>query len=546
MPIISMDFNDLLELIGTKLDKDELLSKIGMIGADVARVEGDQLDIEFFPNRPDLYSVEGVARAMRAFLGLKPGLQTYDVKSSDIVLKVDPSVLEVRPCIVCGLVKNVKFTDPFVASVMDIQEKLHLTLGRKRNKVSIGLHDFDKVVPPFTYKAIDPEAIQFIPLGMNEYMDLKDVLRKHDKGREYAWTLDGFSTYPIIVDVNEDVISFPPIINGILTTVTESTSTIFLDITGLDLDGCKYALNIIATLLAERGGEVYSVTVEYPDKTLVTPELEPRVQTLRSDYANRILATDLTSMQISECLEQMGYGIVDKTAADLDVQIPAYRTDILHPIDLIEDIAIGYGYENFELELPNAMTFGEMRILEKTSDRLRDLMIGLNFNEIMTLTLSNPNDQFAKMGIPETEHSKIKNPNSEEHTILRISLLPSLLNILRANKHRELPQKIFEIDDVILATTNHRRMAGTVMHSKANFTEIKSIIESILTGIGADYKIGPKSHGSFIEGRCAAIILSDGQELCYFGELHPKTITNFDLSYPVTGFELDVNKINES
>ncbi len=540
-----MDYNDLSDLIGTKLEKEELLTKIGMIGADVARTEGDQLDIEFFPNRPDLYSVEGVARAMRAFLGYNPGLRTYTVKSSDIVLKVDPSVLEVRPCIVSAIVKNVKFTDPFVASVMDIQEKLHLTLGRKRNKVSIGVHDFDKIVPPFTYKAIDPEAIQFVPLGMTEYMDLKDVLRKHDKGREYAWTLEGFSTYPIIVDINEDVISFPPIINGILTTVTEATTNIFLDITGLDLDACKYALNIIATLLAERGGEIYSVTVEYPDKTIVTPELEPRIQKLESKYANEMLATNLTSQELSDCLERMGFGVVDSAAQDLEVQIPAYRTDILHPIDLVEDIAIGYGFENFELELPNAMTFGEMRALEKTSDRLRDLMVGLNFNEVITLTLSNPSDQFEKMGLTESEHSKIQNPKTEEHTILRISLVPSLLNILRANKHRELPQHIFEIGDVILVNNNRRRLAGTVMHSKSNFTEIKSIVESIFTGLGLDYKIGPKIHDSFIEGRCAAIILnSNEQELCYFGELHPKIITNFDLAYPVTVFELDVDLIN--
>jgi len=546
MPIISMEYPDLVDLIGVKIEKDELLTKIGLIGADVARVDGDQLDIEFNPNRPDLYSVEGVARAMRAFLGHQPGLQTYEVKSSDIVLKVEPSVSEVRPWVVSGLVKNVKFTDPFVASVMDIQEKLHLTLGRKRNKVSIGIHDFDKVVPPFTYKAIDPEAVQFIPLGMNEYMDLHEVLRKHDKGREYAWTLDGFSTYPIIVDVNGDVLSFPPIINGILTTVTESTSNIFLDITGLDLQGCKHAANIIATLLAERGGEIYTVKVEYQDQTLVTPELEPQVHELKTDYVNRMLATNLSSQDLSDCLEKMGYGITDRSSADLEVQVPAYRTDILHPIDLVEDVAIGYGYENFELELPEKMTFGQIRELERVSDRLRDLMIGLNFSEVMTLTLSNLNDQFVKMEIPESEHSIIKNPKTEDHTILRVSLLPSLLNILRTNKHRELPQKVFEISDVVLENSNRRRLAGAVIHTKANFTEIKSMVESIISGLGLDYELSPKTHGSFIEGRCVSINEgSDGEELGYFGELHPKVITNFDLNYPVTAFELFVDRIKK-
>jgi phenylalanyl-tRNA synthetase beta chain len=452
----------------------------------------------------------------------------------------------VRPWVVSGLVKSVKFTDPFVASVMDIQEKLHLTLGRKRNKVSIGIHDFDKVVPPFTYKAVDPESVQFIPLGMNEYMDLHDVLRKHDKGREYAWTLEGFSTYPLIVDANGDVVSFPPIINGILTTVTENTTNIFLDITGLDLQGCKYALNIVATLLADRGGEIYTVKVEYPDETLVTPELAPQKHGLKIDYVNRMLATNFSSQELTDCLERMGYGITDKSADDLEVQVPAYRTDILHPIDLVEDIAIGYGYENFELELPQKMTFGQIRDLERVSDRLRDLMIGLNFSEVMTLTLSNVKDQFVKMEIPESEHSKIKNPKTEDHTILRVSLLPSLLNILRTNKHRELPQKVFEISDVVLENNNYRRLAGTVVHTRANFTEIKSLVESIISGLGLNYALSPKTHGSFIEGRCVSINYEpEGYELGYFGELHPKVITNFDLNYPVTAFELFVDKIKK-
>jgi phenylalanyl-tRNA synthetase beta chain len=544
MPIISMEYPDLVDLIGVKIEKDDLLTKIGLIGADVARVDGDQLDIEFNPNRPDLYSVEGVARAMRSFLGHRPGLQTYKVETSDILLKVDPSVLEVRPWVVSGLVKNITFTDPFVASVMDIQEKLHLTLGRKRNKVSIGIHDFDKVVPPFTYKAVDPEAVQFIPLGMNEYMDLHDVLRKHDKGREYAWTLEGFSRYPLIVDVNDDVISFPPIINGILTTVTENTTNIFLDITGLDLQGCKYALNIVATLLAERGGEIFSVKVEYPDQTLITPELDPVEQDLQTGYVNRMLSTTLTPQELSKCLERMGYGITDKRREVLEVQVPAYRTDILHPIDLVEDVAIGFGYENFELELPERMTFGNIRDLERTSDRLRDLMIGLNFTEVMTLTLSNLKDQFEKMSIPVTDHSIIKNPKTEDHTILRVSLLPSLLNILRTNKHRELPQKIFEISDVVIENKNCRRLAGTSIHTKANFTEIKSMVENIISGLGLKYTIDAKEHGSFIEGRCASISLEEeSQEICYFGELHPRVITNFDLNYPVTAFEFFIDKI---
>ena len=441
MPIISIEFNDFKDLLGTEITLEEFIEKVPMIGADVERVEGNEIDVEFFPDRPDLYSVEGIARALRAFLGHKPGIQEYKVGKSDIQLTVDASVLPVRPWIVSGLVRNVVFTDPFVKSIMDVQEKLHLTLGRKRKKVSIGIHDFDNVKPPFTYKAVDPESIQFIPLGMNDNLDMSDILRKHEKGIEYAWILNGFDKYPIITDINEEVLSFPPIINGIATTVTENTSNIFLDITGLDFNGCKTALHIIATLLAERGGKIETVNVRYPDKTIITPDLSSTVKKLKVDYTNRLLGSNFSPDQIIKLLSKMGYNAKESpgsSGTELDVQIPAYRSDILHPIDLVEDVAIGFGYENFTPLLPLNLTFGKVRDLEIFCDRVRSLFIGLSFNQIMTLSLSNPQEQFGKLGFdPDSKnYVTIKNPRTEEFTILRVSLLPSLLTNLRNNKHR--------------------------------------------------------------------------------------------------------------
>jgi phenylalanyl-tRNA synthetase beta chain len=554
MPVISIDFNDFKDLLGADITPEEFIEKVPMIGADVERVEDNEINIEFFPDRPDLYSVEGVARAMRAFLGHKTGLQEYKVSKSDVKLIVDSSVSDVRPWIVSGLVRNVVFTDPFVKSIMDVQEKLHLTLGRKRKKVSIGIHDFDNVKPPFTYKAVDPESIQFIPLGMNDYLDMEEILRKHEKGIEYAWTLDGLDRYPIITDVNHEVLSFPPIINGIATTVTENTSNIFLDITGLDFNGCQSALHIIATLLAERGGTIESVAVEYPDKTIVTPDLSPSNRNLDLDYTNSILGSTFSSKDIIGHLRKMGYDAKTSKASgttgeSLDVSIPSYRSDIIHPIDLIEDVAIGFGYENFKTVLPRSMTYGKVRMLELFNDRLRTLLIGLGFNEIMTLSLSNPTEQFDKLGLDfkSTNHVKIRNPRTEDYSILRVSLIPSLLTILRNNKHRDLPQRVFEISDIVPGDTlkNRRAIAGAVIHAKANLTEMKSVVENILQNIAGKTKIvlRTKSHPGFIAGRCIAIVAPEAkqeQELGYFGELHPKTITGFDLGYPMTVFELGV------
>lgn len=550
MPVISIEFIDFKDLLGAEITLEEFIEKVPMLGADVERVEGNEIDIEFFPDRPDLYSVEGVARAMRAFLGHKSGLQEYKLGKSDIKLIVDPSVKEVRPWIVSGLVRNVVFTDPFVKSIMDVQEKLHLTLGRKRKKVSIGIHDFDSVKPPFTYKAVDPESIQFIPLGMNEILDMEEILRKHEKGIEYAWILEDCDLYPIITDANHEVLSFPPIINGIATTVSENTSNIFLDITGLDFNGCKTALHIIATLLADRGGEIETVTVEYPDNTIVTPDLSPIIKKMEIDYTNRILGANFSAEDIIGLLNKMGYKAevaAGNKGKELDVYIPAYRSDILHPIDIVEDVAIAFGYENFTTVQPINMTYGRIRQLEIFSDKLRSLMVGQEFNEVMTLSLSNPHEQFEKLNLaPEdTEHVTIQNPRTEDFSILRVSLLPSLLTTLRNNKHRDLPQKIFEIADVVPGDTaiNRRTLAGTVIHAKTNLTEMKSTVDYILQNIAIDKKmvLRNKSHPAFIDGRCVAIVSLEPECDCgYFGELHPKTITEFDLGYPVTAFELDL------
>jgi phenylalanyl-tRNA synthetase beta chain len=541
MPVISIEYDDLIDLLGTKVEMEKLIEIIPMMGADIERIDYTQMDIEFFPDRPDLYSVEGVARALRGYLGLEVGLKDYPIGDSDVKLIVDSTVNEVRPYIVSGLVKGVTMTDFFIQSLMDMQEKLHLTLGRKRAKMAIGVHDYKDIKPPFTYKAVDPESIQFIPLGKNETMDLEEILRKHEKGREYAWTLEGFTRYPIILDDNNEVLSFPPIINGILTMVTEDTKDLFLDLTGTDMIAINHALNIISTALAERGGKIEKVEVVYPDKSLKTPNLEPTKMDLELGYVNAMLGTKMSLDETAKHLEKMRFG-VEIGEQGISTLIPTYRGDILHPIDLVEDVAISYGYMRFEPELPKTMTFGKSMEIIDFCDRLRTIMVGLGFNEVMTLTLSNEKEQFEKMNLEISERAIAKNPLTEEHTCLRVSLLPSLLSTLRANRHRDLPQRIFEVGITVPKEKNAHKLAGVSIHSKASFTEVKSLVEGILRAIGLQYEINPFSHTSFIDGRCATVICND-DSIGIFGELHPQVITNFDLSSPINAFELDVEEM---
>ncbi|HRU11804.1 MAG TPA: phenylalanine--tRNA ligase subunit beta, partial [Methanomassiliicoccales archaeon] len=268
MPVINFNLEDLKALVGTKMEDREVLERIPMIGADFHEFDPvtKETAIEFFPNRPDLYSVEGLARALRSFFDIEQGLRTYDMASSDIVLKVDPSVKAVRPYVVGAVLRGVALDDKGIRSLMELQEKLHLTVGRRRAKVAIGVHDLDKVRPPFVYKAVPPDSLSFVPLAEDEAMTLAEVLERHEKGRDYRHLLEGKSLYPVILDHNNDVLSFPPIINGRLTTVTTETKNLFIDVTGTDQNTIGGVLNIVCTSLADRGGVIETIALRGEEK----------------------------------------------------------------------------------------------------------------------------------------------------------------------------------------------------------------------------------------------------------------------------------------
>ena len=544
MPVVTFDYNDFIDLLGYQIPKDKLIEKLPMIGGDFDKIEGDELSIEFFPNRPDLTSVEGIARASRAFFGFETGLKTYDILPSDISLKVDPSVKKVRPFVTTALIKNVTMTDELIASLMDLQEKLHFGLGRNRKKVAIGVHNFEPVTPPFIYKAVDPDSVQFIPLAKGDSMTLREILQKHEKGVDYAHILKGFDKYPLIVDANNNVLSFPPIINGSLTEVTPYTKEIFIDVTGTDRKAINYALNIVSTALAERGCQIYSTAVYDESKIYPSPDLNPIKRELSVDYVNRILGTALKDIEITKCLGKMGYNSSVTDGGKITVEIPAWRSDILHEIDLIEDVAIGYGFDVFETDFPTALTFGKTLPQHDLLESLRSIMIGLGFNEVTTFTISNTNDEFTNMGLNIGTMVEIENPIGEEYAGLRISLLPSLLKILRENRHHPLPQQIFELGTVINEQAKNRRnLAGLKIDAKANFTLCKSIVEAVLRDIGCKYSINEKNHAAFIEGRCASII-KNNKEIGFFGELHPKTIQTFELEHPIIAFEIQADSLS--
>jgi phenylalanyl-tRNA synthetase beta chain len=543
MPVIEIDVRDLMSLLGKEVPLERLTEAIPLMGAEIEDANEKAIRAEFFPNRPDLYSVEGVARALKGFLGFEKGAPDLPCSPSGIEVRVDSSVNEVRPFIVCGVVKNVEMSDVLIRSLMDLQEKLHLTLGRKRRKVAIGVHDMARLKPPFVYRGAAPDEVKFVPLGKSEEMSLREILQKHEKGIGYASILEGASRYPIIEDANGQVLSFPPIINGTLTEVNENTRNIFLDVTGTSMRALDAALNVLTYVLIDRGGKVESVNVSYPDRALVRPDLSTSEMQLSLRWALGIIGMGVDAKEAQDALERMRYG-VEIRDDEITVRIPPYRSDILHPIDIVEDLAIGLGYGRLPSLLPTESTFGSVRGIEQLSEMAAMAMLGYGYLEVTTLTLSEEREQMRAPSHGLSALTKVTNPASEENDCLRISLLPSLMGVLRGNKHRHLPQRLFETSDVARDHVNVRLCAGVSMHPEASFTEGKALVLGLARDLGlGQVDLQKRSEPMFMEGRCASVVVS-GLEAGVIGEVSPETIKGYDLSNPIVAFELDLAALN--
>ncbi|MRR34889.1 phenylalanine--tRNA ligase subunit beta, partial [bacterium] len=503
MPVVRVHYEDMERLIGAS--RESIMARLAMIGADIGkRAEEEYVDVEFFPDRPDLYSAEGVARAMRGFLGIETGLVEYPIEKGSISLQVEESVLGVRPVIGCAVVRGLSFSDEAIESLMGLQEDLHWGLGRNRRKVAIGVHDISRITPPFRYFGENPDR-KFVPLDFSQEMSMREILEKHPKGKGYGHILEGCDRYPLIVDSKDQVLSFPPIINGELTSVTEETEDLFIDVTGIDGMVFK-ALNIVVTSLAERGGRIESVLVKRREGDFFSPNLEPSSWTVKAAEANRLIGFDLTSAELAAALEKMRFGA--KAEGDMvKVQVPAYRADIMHSWDIFEDAAKAYGFDRLEARLPQTVTVGRAHPSEMRKGEIRELFAGLGYLETMPFTLTNEKMHLQWMRRESTPECsgvvKVMHPISELHTILRTSLLSSLLEIFAMNQHHPLPQRIFAAGDVVVQRKTRMNLAAASIHSGANFSEIRSVADAVLRELGVAAEIVPSQDGALLPGRGA-------------------------------------------
>lgn len=550
MPTLTLERSRFSHFVGRDLTIDEMAKWLPWLGTDTEEVGSDYVKIEYNPNRVDFSSYGGVARAFRGLMGWETGLVQYDVKQGNIVLMVDKSVAEVRPYVVAAVVRNLRVDVATLKELIDLQEDLHWMIGRDRKKASIGVHNLDAVEPPFFYTTCAPSEVKFVPLDKTVEMTLQEVLEKHEKGIIYKGLVDWASRYPLIIDKQERVLSFPPIINGELTRVGEYTRNLFIDITGTELNAISRSLNVLVTAIADMGGTIESATVRYPDRTLVTPDLTPQQMKLRVDYANELLGLKLSDAKAIKALRKSRLDAKKVRKGILEVTIPAYRIDVLHEIDLVEEAAIGYGYYRFKPSKPSTVTTGKEHHINEVARNVRQIMVGLGFVEALNFVLANEADHYRKMMRKAVGLVRLANPVSIEYSIIRNDILPSLMRNLVDNKHQVFPQRIFEVSDVIILnkeaeTRTERRLhaAGVTSHPGANFTEIKSVVESLLMNLGLKkWTVKEAENPSFLEGRAAALYLR-GKKLGLVGEIHPEVLNNFELENPTSAFEVDLQKL---
>ena len=547
MPVIKVNRQDFCKLVGKELSMEFVEKTLPMLGVAWEGKEGDEFSVEVFPNRPDMLSVEGLARAFASFIGLKPGLKKYEAKSFDYMVIVDNRVANVRPFIASAVAKGVEFTDDFITSIMQLQEKLHVTHGRKRRKVAIGLHDLSKITFPVVYTT-KPKDFRFIPLGFEEELTLEEILKVHPKGREYGWILDGYDEYPILIDAKNMVLSMPPIINSCHTMLTEQTTGVFFDVTGTDMKAVEEVLNILVTTFADRGAEIFSVEVRYGVQAISYPRFEPKKMEVDASYISKLLGLNLPAVEIAKLLERMGYG-VEVRGGKLLVLIPCYRTDIMHPIDVAEDVAIAYGYDKLEPELPNIASVASEDRRERFFNLVRSFMVGFGLQEVKTFILTSEEKLFKLLGREKGKVVELENPKTTEFTVARDTLVPSMLEILRRNRKNEYPQNLFEVGKALVVDESKENkvkelnlLCVALCHARANFSEIKSLVEALMKNFGISYEIKEGKRPFIVDGRCAELLVG-GASVGYLGEIKPEVLNAWQVYMPVAVCELNLDEL---
>ena len=545
MPVINSYINQLKSILKGDVTTEELIEKIPYLGLDLEEVNSEYFTIEYNPNRPDYSTDYGLGRSLNGILEFETGTPKYNINIGKSEVKVNPKLNKIRPYISSVIARNIQLDEEKIRQMISMQEDLHDGIGRRRKKIAIGIHNLDVMKFPLSYTAVDKQ-FQFCPLDLDKELTIQEIFDTTETGKKYRWIIDKFNEYPIILDSNNEVISFPPIINGNLTRVTSKTKNLFVDITGIDKKCVNNALAVLTTFFYDCGGYIESVNIGYENGSIITPDLKEQKVEINLDLANKLLGLKLSKNDVKKCLAKCRMSVYEENEK-LYALIPRYRFDIIHDVDIVEEIAIGYGIYNMTVDVPQSDQVGSLNSQNIKLGLLRETLVGLGLIEVMNFALIDEVNLYNKVNRKQATNIKVKNSKSNSQQVLRDMLLPSLLINVHNNKHQSYPQKIFEIGKIftkkdVKNPTEEYHLAFVITHAKSSYAEVKSYLTSLLSNtFNIVCKTQPEDFPLFVQGRSAKIIAENN--IGVIGEVNPEILENFQIKMPVSAVEISLKNI---
>ncbi len=533
MPVVKFKLERLESLI-PGVDLGRLEDLLFRLKCEIELDEEGYVHVEVNPDRPDMYSAEGIARAVKGLMGLEKGYRVPPARKSDYI--IEASVVQTRPYVTGAVVWDVNVDEDFVEELIQLQEKLHDTIGRGRRRVAIGLHDLDKLAGKhITYKMEDVRDVVFEPLGYGREMTLAEVIESTEHGRKYGKISLSGSMHPVL-RAGGRVISVPPVINAEETRVEPGTRSLFIDVTGTDLESVLRTLVILVTSLAERpGASIGLVEVRTPEGPMTTPRLDSGRILVSVKSISSILGISLTPEELAELLARARFNTKMVGSDFLEVEVPPYRFDIMGEADIAEEAAMMIGYEALGPQRPLVPTRGELSRLTRLERTIRSILVGLGYTEALQLTLTSP-EAVEALGLGGVA-VRVANPVQAEYSVLRPSITVSLLQFLKYNQHREKPVRVFEIGGVVLREgsdiVEEERLGLAIMDDSISYEDIQAPVYALLRLLGIEFTVEPHSVGYLMTGRTARILSSGGEELGWMGEVNPEVLERLGIEYPV-------------
>ena len=540
MPVLRFKVDRLLEYSGFETI-EEVREALFRLKCEAEEVESGVLEVEVNPDRPDMYISDGIVRVLRGLRGIEEGWQRPQSRNSG--LRLSSTRPSTRPYIAAAVLYNVNVDEDYLEELIQFQEKLHDTIGRRRRKIAIGIHDLDKLPGrniKYTMATLDTPIK---PLGMDSYKTIRWVLENTEQGVKYGGISRSGGEHPVLVADGEPI-AIPPVINSEVTRVEPGTRNLFIDVTGTDPALVFDVVDLMASTIAYRDNVVVGVLSFTNGEAVETPRLSTERVNISLDYVNKVLGTGLSASEASGLLRRMRYNALAIDEGSLEVEVPPFRLDIIREVDIVEDIAIAIGYEELEPRRPQKLMRGVLEDTTTLNRVLRSLLIGLGYTEVMQLTLTSPRyvDALGLSG----EAVYVANPVQQEYSVLRPSLLVTLLPLLRGNMHREKPVRVFEIGWVVKrkgdTVEEDLRLAMGIMDDEVSYEDIQAPTYSILRILNVTFNVEPGKVNGFLEGR-TGVIESGGEVLGWMGEVDPGVLEKLGLEYPVAAAELSINKL---